>query len=143
MRSFIPTLVIAVAFQFGPAASQAVEMMSPDQAIVDSGRVQYQGHCAKCHGSDATGAEISVKGETIKTPDLTTLAKKGGGALPLWDVYEVVSGSKVVAEHRTRTMPIWSEELAKARGITTENKEAIVRGRIFAILAYLSTLQAK
>ncbi|MBI2801142.1 MAG: c-type cytochrome [Gammaproteobacteria bacterium] len=143
MRAGITSLVLVAVIQIAPATAHAVDFLTPDQAIVNSGRVQFEKNCARCHGADATGGTADTKVETVKAPDLTGLAKKSGGTLPLWEVYEVVSGSKVLAEHRTRAMPIWSEELAKARGINKENKEAIVRGRILAILAYLSTIQEK
>ncbi len=143
MRTCILSLAFVAAIQWAPTTVSAIDLISPDQAIVNSGRAQYQQHCAVCHGADATGGTVDAKGQTVKTPNLTELAKKSGGTLQLLDVYEVVSGSKAVAEHRSRTMPMWGAELAKARGINPENKEAIVRGRIFSILAYLSTIQEK
>lgn len=137
------SLAVTIAVQFAPVAAKAIDLFSADQAIVQSGHTLYERHCAKCHGADATGSTADTGKETIKAPDLTGIAKKNGGTLPLWETYEVVSGNKVVAEHRTRAMPIWSRELAKAPGINQENAESIVRGRILAILAYLSTIQEK
>ena len=137
------SLVVIAAVQFVPVTAVAIDLLTVDQAIVKSGHSLFERYCTKCHGGDATGGTGDSGKEAIKAPNLTGIAKKNGGTLPLWETYEIVSGSKVLAEHRTRAMPIWSRELAKAPGITKENAESIVRGRILAILAYLSTIQEK
>jgi len=124
-------------------SAQALDILVTDQVIVKSGHDLFEHHCARCHGADAAGATSNSGKETIKAPSLLDLAKQSGGNLPIWGAYEVIDGSKVVVEHRNRAMPIWGEEFAKSRTITKENKDAIVRGRILAILAYLSTIQEK
>lgn len=136
---FAVSLLVALAASH-PSA-QAMDLFVTDKAIVDSGHDLFKRHCARCHGDDARGNAVDTAKQSVQAPNLTTLAQHNGGTLPVWGVYEVVSGSKVLAEHRTRTMPIWGEKFAKLRGVTKENKESIVRGRIMAILAYLSTIQ--
>ncbi len=142
MRNYCKLFLLAIAGQ-GVWPVQAMDLLVADKAIVESGQELFKRNCARCHGDNASGSAVDTGKETVHAPALTTLAKRNGGMLPIWGVYEVVSGSKVLAEHRTRTMPIWGEEFAKARGVTKANKESIVRGRILAILAYLSTIQEK
>jgi hypothetical protein len=124
-------------------SAHALDIFVADHVIVKSGHDLFEHYCTRCHGADGAGATADSGKETIKAPSLLTLAKRNGGTFPIWGAYEVVDGSKVVAEHRSRAMPIWGEEFAKSRKITKENKDAIVRGRILAILAYLSTIQEK
>jgi hypothetical protein len=142
VRSHLALFLFITIAQWVPSA-QAIDLFVTDKVIVDSGRDLFKRHCVRCHGDNAMGGAVDTGKESVRTPDLTTLAKRNGGILPIWGVYEVVSGSKVLAEHRSRTMPIWGEEFAKARGITKANKETIVRGRILALLAFLSTIQQK
>lgn len=133
--------VAALAAALLAPAAGAVDLLATDQAIVESGRGLYRQHCASCHGADATGGAAIGAAETVKAPALTGLAKKNGGVFPFWALYEMVSGAELLPAHRVRTMPIWSEALAKTPKIGKADEKAIVRGRITAILAYLSTVQ--
>lgn len=118
-------------------------LLGSDEAVVNSGHVLYQVHCASCHGTAADGgAALDIKA-TVKTPDLTQLAKKNGGQFPIWELYEVISGSELLPAHGRGPMPSWGTALAKAPGVNEDDAVAIVRGRIFSILAYLATVQVK
>ena len=120
----------------------AVDIFSADQALIHSGQTQFEKNCTSCHNAEATGKMDKKNGVTI-APDLTQIAKKNDGIFPMWQIYDVIYGKKAGAAHQARKMPIWGDELVKSRSVNKESREAIVRGRILAIIAYLSTIQAK
>ena len=116
-------------------------LLESDDAIVNTGHVLYQKHCAVCHGGDAAGGAADALVATVKTADLTTLAKDNDGVFPFWELYEIISGSELLPAHGGRTMPLWHAELARAPGVDEADAASVVRGRILAIMAYLSTVQ--
>ena len=84
----------------------------------------------------------------VGPPDLTQLAKKNQGIVPMNRLYEVIEGGTVAA-HGPRDMPVWgreyriedAENLKEARG----NYDAVplVRARILVLLEYINRLQAR
>ena len=139
---FRSIIVVFAALGLGQSAA-ALDFLAVDKAIVESGRTLYRQHCADCHGQDATGGSTTRVGTTVEAPSLTGLTKKHGGTFPFWELYEMVSGAELMPAHRGRVMPIWSDELAKTPKVGKADAKAIVRGRITAILAYLSSVQEK
>lgn len=124
-------------------ASPAIDLLAADKAVVDAGHALYQRHCAECHGQNAQGGTVTRLGTTAEAPSLTGIAKRHGGVFPFWEMYEMVSGAELMPAHRGRTMPIWSDELSKTPKVKAADAKAIVRGRITAILGYLSSVQEK
>lgn len=138
-NSFLPMAVLSLAMQ----SAGADALLNSNDAVVNSGHVLYQTHCAGCHGAHAAGgAALDIKA-TVKTPDLTQLAKNNGGSLPFMQLYEVISGTELLPAHGRGPMPSWGAALSSAPGVNADDAVAIVRGRIFSILAYLSTVQGK
>ena len=114
----------------------------------DFGKMQYQQHCAICHG--ATGKGETAFGDLLKNrvPDLTTIAKRNGGVFPFDRIYETIDGRLAVAAHGTREMPIWGKEYGDEwPDYYLRQKEydraAFVRSRILALVEYLYRLQGK
>ena len=60
-------------------------------------RLEYQNHCAICHGVDGKGHGIMAKFLTISPSDLTQIAKKNAGRFSLWQVYRVIDGREELA----------------------------------------------
>ena len=108
-RSAVEWLIIA-----GLAAGFAAAAEAED---VDIGKTEFQSSCASCHGADAKG-NGPVSGQ-LKTPpsDLTLLARNNNGVFPTNAVYETIYGSKSVAAHGTREMPIWGERFNPIIGL--------------------------
>lgn len=114
----------------------------------DLGKREFDTNCASCHGVDGKGN--GPLGELLKRspPDLTQLAKKNQGILPMGRLYEVIEGAGVPS-HGTREMPIWgrdfrlgdAQNLIEARG--NYDADALVRARILTLLEYINRLQAK
>ena len=72
-----------------------------------SGREVYLRHCASCHGVRGTG-DGPVAASLRRPPsDLTTIAQRAGGGVDERRVMQVIDGRTLVAEHGTRSMPVW------------------------------------
>ena len=138
------------------ASLAAVSAAAAQAEDVDVGKAEFQASCASCHGADGKGK--GPVSEQLKVPpaDLTILAKKNNGVFPTNAVYETIYGSKTIAAHGSREMPIWGERfnptmnyphiidpaydaLDPSRG----SREVIVRTRILAVVDYLSRIQEK
>lgn len=122
----------------------------------DVGKAEFQSSCAGCHGPDGKG-NGPISGQ-LKVPpaDLTILAKNNNGAFPTSIVYETIYGSRIIAAHGTREMPIWGERfnpianlphavdpLYDALDPARDLREVIVRTRILAVIDYLNRIQQK
>jgi mono/diheme cytochrome c family protein len=112
----------------------------------DPGRQEYESACASCHGVSGRG-DGPVGVFLIKPPsDLTTLARRSGGALPTQLVWEMIDGRSAAdtGPHGSREMPVWGATYrARALGQpeTAQQPEWQVRQRIVALLDYLERLQ--
>jgi mono/diheme cytochrome c family protein len=80
-----------------------------------SGAEMYKTWCASCHGP--TGKGDGPAAAALKKPpaDLTQLAKKNGGKFPTQRVRDYIDGTKEVASHGSRDMPVWGLVPAPAR----------------------------
>jgi mono/diheme cytochrome c family protein len=122
----------------------------------DIGKWEFQSSCASCHGTDGKG-KGPVSGQ-LKVPpsDLTILAKNNNSVFPTNAVYETIYGSKTVAAHGTREMPIWGERFNPIVKLPhnvdpsywtmagpEQRPEVVVRARILAVIDYLSRIQQK
>ena len=121
---------------------------------IDIGKIEYQSNCASCHGMDAKGdGPVSTELKTRPT-DLTLLAMKNKGVFPLNAVYRIIDGRDQIASHGTKEMPVWGYRfvppshyiLRPADDYTFApplSPEAIVHGRIMAVIDYLDRIQEK
>lgn len=114
----------------------------------DLGRREYMSSCAACHGAGGKG-DGPMKAWLTKAPsDLTTLAKRNGGAVPAQLVWEMIDGrsSKEIGPHGSREMAVWGDVYraqALADPKTATAPEWYVRGRIVALIDYLQRIQGK
>jgi mono/diheme cytochrome c family protein len=123
---------------------------------VDIGKSEFRSSCASCHGTDGKGK--GPVSEQLKAPpsDLTMLAKNNNGVFPTNAVYETILGSKTVAAHGTREMPIWGERFNPIVDLPhtvdpsywkmagpEQSPEVVVRTRILAVIDYLNRIQQK
>jgi mono/diheme cytochrome c family protein len=125
---------------------------------LDVSKAEYFSSCAACHGADAKGNGPLSADLKIAPADLTVLAKKNQGVFPLSVVYEIIDGRKAISAHGTRDMPIWGYRYTPSRNVSPKelhdpkltgyadlsyDPEAVVRGRILAVVDYLSRIQQK
>lgn len=117
-------------------------------AGADPGRQEYESACASCHGVSGRG-DGPVGVFLVKPPsDLTTLARRSGGAVPTQLVWEMIDGRSTadIGPHGSREMPVWGATY-RARALsqpeTAQQPEWQVRQRIVALLDYLERLQVR
>jgi mono/diheme cytochrome c family protein len=132
------------------AALIGVPVLAYAQMPVDIGKREYVLACTVCHGDSGKGDGPLV--EYLKKPaaDLTILQKNNMGVFPFARVYGVIDGRLPVGAHGPREMPVWGREyradaaeLTRGFGITPNDAESYVRGRIIALIGYIYTLQTK
>ena len=125
-------------------AGQALAQARP--AAVDPGKREFDANCASCHGSSGKGNGALVPFLTRSPPDLTQLAKKNGGVLPMSRLYDVIDGASVPA-HGARDMPVWGRDYrikdAEYFMEAPYNAEAHVRARILGLLEYINRIQTQ
>jgi mono/diheme cytochrome c family protein len=115
----------------------------------DMGASAFQSFCASCHGIDGKGNGPLRDQLKVAAPNLTILAKKNGGVLPVSALYEVIDGRKVIAAHGTRKMPVWGafspQQLYQYDKFldASYDPEVTVRTHILAIIDYLNRIQEK
>jgi mono/diheme cytochrome c family protein len=113
---------------------------------IDVGKTEFQSSCAACHGADGKGKGPLSGALKSAAPDLTMLAKKNNGVLPVNAVYEMIDGRKQVEAHGTREMPIWGFRYMPSPYEAVNPSpatEAAIRVRILAIVDYLNRIQEK
>jgi mono/diheme cytochrome c family protein len=109
--------------------------------VIAGGELEYQNHCAICHGIDGKGHGIMARFLSISPSDLTQLAKKNAGRFSFWQVYRVIDGREEIRGHGTREMPIWGARFqAEARG-SDPGSRSQVAGRILGLVFYLQHIQ--
>ena len=118
----------------------------------DLGKYEYESKCASCHGVSGRGDGVMRKQLVTAPSDLTTLVKRSGGAFPNQLVWLTIDGrtEKGIGAHGSREMPVWGSEYrsealrdAGPYGMALAQPEWYVRGRIVALLDYLSRMQAQ
>ena len=120
----------------------------------DIGKVEYQSSCAACHGVDGKGAGPLATRLKNKPADLTLIAKLNRGVFPVDRVYETIDGREDVKSHGPREMPVWGfrynpspipgfNRTAPYYVDPVIDREAVIRGRILALIDYLYRIQEK
>ena len=119
---------------------------------LEIGKYEYLNSCASCHGPAGKGDGPVAKSLKRIPADLTKLSESNKGVFPFSRTYEVIDGRFEVETHGKRDMPVWGEVYKPTWGsaqtgippyVPKELVESIVRGRILALLEYISTLQGK
>lgn len=117
------------------------------QPAQDLGKQEYELNCAICHGADGKGQGGYGEMMVIPMPDLTTLASRNNGALPVARIYGVIDGRAELRSHGLRRMPIWGNYYAMMAMPDTDDyrysAEAYVRSRVLALIDYLDRLQGR
>lgn len=131
-------------------AAQAQGNTPAGQSVADTGKSEYEAHCAVCHGFSGKGDGIFadlLKSGTVVT-NLTELEKKNNGVFPFTRVYETIDGTVLLGAHGNKEMPVWGPRFRVEAGerfydTFRIDSEAIVRARILALTEYIYRLQAK
>lgn len=130
------------------AAAAASSASAQSAGTFDLGHQEFISSCAQCHGSAGRG-DGPIRPYLTKAPsDLTTLAQRNGGAVPVQLVWEMIDGrtSDDLGPHGSREMPAWGQTYRKqalSNPDTAAQPEWYVRGRIVALIDYLQRIQQK
>jgi len=116
-------------------ASQSKEAETP-LTYSFSGDEMYKTWCASCHGTQGKGDGPAAAALKKPPADLTQLAKKNGGKFPTEKVRNYIDGTKEVAAHGSREMPVWGSFF---RRLGQDN----VTYRVVTLANYVASLQAK
>ena len=119
---------------------------------IDIGKREYVNSCAVCHGDSGRGDGPIAADLKTAPADITALQKNNIGVFPFGRVYEVIDGRRMIVGHGSSDMPVWGDRFKKYNAELAElalkfntpiDSEAFVRGRILALIRYISILQAK
>ena len=137
-------MMAAVLSGIGVALSAGAVLGQPK---MDLGKSEYDAKCAACHGLSGKGEGSFGEIMKIKTPDLTTIAKRNGGVFPVDRVKMTIDGRDTPRAHGTGDMPIWgsrySREATPRNDDYRYDAEAFVQVRVLALVDYLYRLQAR
>ncbi|SMX41819.1 c-type cytochrome [Actibacterium lipolyticum] len=137
-RMIVASPIVALAFM-APSFGQDI----------DIGQREYMNSCAQCHGASGRGDGYLAGFLNSPTPDLTVLQRDNGGVFPVASVYAVIDGSAAAGVHGDREMPAWGNRYSVQAGrqlgreFLSDDSDTFVRGRILALIEYISTLQAE
>ncbi len=139
------TTAVLLAGAAGLALSAFAAGSASDQWSV--GRLEYQAHCAGCHGNAGTGGGPLNAQLMHPAPDLTTFAARNGGMYPRQLAWETIDGRPYLGDDTpSRQMPVFGIEFredAQTGPEATAYPEWQVSGRIAALVDYVASLQAK
>ncbi len=112
-----------------------------EMEVVAGGELEYQNHCAVCHGVDAKGQGIMAKYLNLKPTDLTQLSKRYSGKFPFWQIYRTIDGREEVRGHGMREMPVWGPRFRAEAGGDDSGSKAQASGRVLSLVFYLQYIQ--
>ena len=103
------------------------------------GVVLYKAYCASCHGTDGKGVGPMTEWLKIQSPDLTRIAAREGGRVPLARVQRIIAGEENITRgHGSREMPVWGPVFSQVGRDQDWGKV-----RILNLAKYLETLQVR
>jgi len=117
--------------------------VAQEMEVVAGGELEYQNHCAVCHGVDAKGQGIMAKYLTLKPTDLTQLSKRQANKFPFWQIYRTIDGREEVRGHGVREMPVWGSCFRTEAGGSDPGSKSQASGRILSLVFYLQYIQEK
>lgn len=138
-------LEFIVAGAFGIAAATTAFAAGEATKGLAFGKAQFEARCATCHGKTGKGGGPSAQELSMKVPDLTTYAKRNGGAFPTDLAWQKIDGRPVKFD-MARQMPVWGSDFrheAMANVKATAAPESYVAAEIAALLEYLKSIQVK
>jgi len=101
-----------------------------------AGRDSFELYCAPCHGTTGRGDGPVASELRTRPADLTTLARRSGGAFPRDQVRDFIVGSgRALPAHGTTEMPVWGPMFRAFES------DARVRERITNLVSFLESIQ--
>jgi len=123
--------------QLPPSRSRAGGSYTPQSGS----SFRFKQYCASCHGMDGTGDGPVAPSLRTKPTDLTLLSKNNGGVFPERVVYDSIDGTKSVAAHGSREMPVWGYPTRFQPGTEFTREEIDIK--INLLVDYVKSIQKK
>lgn len=142
MRVVQLTGVMLGAGALGALTLAACTMQAPQEV---SGRALYQDYCQTCHGESGKGDGPAASALKKKPADLTTIAKRNGGAFPLVKVMSTIDGYTRRNDHGS-IMPEMGPVIEGGQTVMITTDDGIdtpVPEPLLALAQYVATLQVK
>jgi mono/diheme cytochrome c family protein len=131
--------------QTGITSGQSV----PSRSDIQKGELEFRLYCAQCHGMEATGNGPVAPALRTRPANLRLLTKNRGGVFPEQEIREFVDGTKQMASHGNREMPIWGlafqyrgSPVGEIHGPPPASKTEVDR-RIELLVDYIRSIQAE
>jgi mono/diheme cytochrome c family protein len=132
-------VVTAVLLTFSMSVSgQTTGGQKPPTIAIDSlaGRDSFELYCAACHGVSGRGDGPVAAQLRARPADLTSLARRSGGAFPADQVRDFIVGTgRALPAHGTTEMPVWGPMFRAFES------DARARERIGNLVAYIESIQ--
>ena len=142
MRVVQLTGVMLGAGALGALTLAACTMQAPQEV---SGRALYQDYCQTCHGESGKGDGPAASALKKRPANLTTIAKRNGGAFPLVKVMSTIDGYTRRNDHGS-IMPEMGPVIEGGQTVmitTDDGIETPVPEPLLALAQYVASLQVK
>lgn len=150
----IPLLLgVAVAINAQTVLAQPPPLPSPrlragSHSASSDSYFWFKQYCASCHGLYGTGDGPVASSLKVKPTDLTLLSKNNGGAFPEAEVRDFIDGTKIVAAHGSREMPVWGypttfQQSSLMRFFKPELTREEIDTRINLLVDYVRSIQKR
>ena len=109
--------------------------------VIDSlyGPDVFAFYCAPCHGRDAKGGGPVAAALQTRPADLTTIARRNGGAFPKARIEAMVThGTAGPEAHGTTEMPVWGPVFS-----SLDPSQAHMKTRIANLVTYIESIQTR
>lgn len=119
--------------------------IAQEEQVVTAGQEDFQTYCTACHGLDGKGTGPMAEQLKVPPSDLAMLSKVNDGKFPFWRTYRIIEGTEPLARaaHGMDEMPLWGRVFRAEEGSAVGTGQAEVRGRIFQLIYYIQSIQAK
>ncbi len=144
-RPRVVALGLALVAVLGTTSALALDQ----DAQIRLGENEYLSNCASCHGLAGKGDGPVAEVLSTKPSDLTQITARYSGTFPADFLYTVINGTEMINPHGSRDMPVWGPrywELSAERAAEVPHDvdmQAMVHGRITALVQYLESIQAE
>jgi len=123
----------------GPVAERTRD---EERARIQAGRDLFASYCSSCHGREARGNGPVASALTVQPADLTRIAARRGGRFEASEIAAFIDGRVDVLAHGRREMPVWGRMFDDRNENLLSDETLLSPGMIFAITAYLNSIQA-
>ena len=137
----VVVVLLSLAVPALAASSRAQEKRAPEKpSSAALAKPLYVDYCATCHGLSGKGDGPAAKALKMPPANLTTLALRNKGQFPEMRVLGAIKAGPGISAHGSDVMPVWGPVFVAVSGAATE---AEVQLKIFNLMEYIRTLQAK